>query len=390
MGDGEDFEEDEEFGYAGIRRIAEVRRTRPERERNLIEAAEEIWAIKIAEQREKAVANKAALTRLFAHMPNLRRIEVCEWKRGFEEYGIEDRIDDDVERQFAGFKPTGTHVELLSHAIQASNTCIKHLTLPAIDILSMTLDSALENLFKSLTTLSFNAEDIVFMEKESSQDISNVTKLMIWTSSTLQHLEFRNLTTSHPQLPSVGEHSISRIFGEECTDSTSETTETKPLVFPNLKTLKLRSMILNTPSLIAFLSLQPALEYAYFEYIYIATIGYKWSDVAQALPRSCSKFYVKQCGHELYAPDSPIAYNHIKDFRPYKEPFPPHVGWQASEAFFQKEQDERNRVEAEMATWVLPPRLAAMQAFGERDERTKEERVQHLKMCYSHAEFERT
>jgi hypothetical protein len=389
MYDEEDFEDDEEFGYAGIRRIAEERRARPEKERNLIEAAEEIWTVKVAQQREKAEANKAALTRLFAHMPNLRRVDICEWKCEFGEYGIEDRIDDDVERQFAGFKPTWEHLELLSHAIQASNTRIKHLTLPAIDMPSIRLNSSVENLFKSLTTLSFNTEDIDFMHKESRQDISDITKLMTLTSSTLQHLEFRNVSTSHPQLPQVGEHFLERIFGSSSTDATTETIVTTPLVFPKLRTLKLRSMILNTPSLIAFLSIQPVLEYALFEYIYIATIGYTWADVAQTLPQSCSKFYISQCGHEIYGPDSPVASNHIKDFRPYRDPFPTRAGWRASDAFFQKDQDERDREEAKMAKWVLPPGLQAMTAFGERDERTKEERVQQLKMCYPNSEFER-
>jgi hypothetical protein len=90
MNEEEEFESDDEYGYVGIRRIAEKRRTRPERERNLIESAEKIWVAKVEEQRMKAKINQAALTRLFENMRNLRGIEINEWRCDIGEYGIED------------------------------------------------------------------------------------------------------------------------------------------------------------------------------------------------------------------------------------------------------------------------------------------------------------
>jgi hypothetical protein len=93
MYDEEDFEDDEEFGYAGVRRIVEERRLRPERERSLIEAAEEIWSLKIVEQHEKADTNKSALVRLFTNMPNLIHVEICDWKCQLEEYGIAESVE---------------------------------------------------------------------------------------------------------------------------------------------------------------------------------------------------------------------------------------------------------------------------------------------------------
>jgi hypothetical protein len=294
-----------------------------------------------------------------------------------------NRLSDVVERQFAGCKPVWAHLELLSHALQASNRHIKHLTLPGIDPLSLTISSSLESLFGSLTTFSFNSEDIAFMKEESSQDASVLTKLIGCASQTLQSLDFRNISTSHPQLPEIGEHFLERLVGRRGTDPT----ETAPLVFPNLKTLKLRSMILNSPSLITFLSLQPALEHVRFEYVYLATIGYTWADIAQALPPSCTTLYISQCGHEKAAAHLVAAYNYIKDFRPYRDPFPLHAGWRASEALFEKEQEDRARAAAKI-NWVPPPQWANVMG-GEKDERSKEDRAHDLKMRYAYAEFER-
>jgi hypothetical protein len=290
-----------------------------------------------------------------------------------------NQFSDVVLRQFAGYKPIWTHLELLSHAMQASNRRIKHLTLPSIDPLSLTTSSSLEKLFSSLTTFSFNAEDIAFMEEEQSQDASVLTSLIGCASQTLQSLDFRNLWASHAQLPEIGEHFLERLVGRR----DSNPTETVPLVFPNLRTLKLRSLVLNSPSLISFLSLQPALEHVRFEYVYIATIGYTWADVAQALPASCTTLYIGRCGHEKDAAHIVAAYNYIKEFRPYRDPFPPYAGWRASEALFEKEQEDRARAAANN-NWVLPPPWAA-----EKDERSEEERNYAMKMSYNYAEFER-
>jgi hypothetical protein len=93
MYDEEDFEDDEEFGYAGVRRIVEDRRSRPERERGLIEAAEETWRLKVSEQHEKVDGNKRALARLFANMPNLIHVEICDWTCQLEEFGITESAE---------------------------------------------------------------------------------------------------------------------------------------------------------------------------------------------------------------------------------------------------------------------------------------------------------
>jgi hypothetical protein len=117
--------------------------------------------------------------------------------------------------------------------------------------------------------------------------------------------------------------------------------------------------------------------------VYIATIGYTWADVAQAMPQSCTTFYISECGHELYGPGSPVASNHIKSFHPYRDAFPPHIGWRASEAFFKREQEDKARMEANPFFFRAP--LATTRDDAQR----KEDQLLKLKMCYTEAEFER-
>ncbi|KAF2032425.1 hypothetical protein EK21DRAFT_110097 [Setomelanomma holmii] len=379
--DEEDFEDDEEFGYAGDRRIDAERRARAGQERTVVEAAERIWADKLAAQCSNADANLAALTRLFRHMPRLERIEITKWSCDLADFGFENGYDSEVGEQFASCKTTWTHLELLSGSLDASHAHIKHLTLPAIDPLSLTTNSSLEALFARLITLSFNIEDILFLTRTSSTRATALIKLIQRASHTLQTIDFRNNTTSHPQLPETDEHFLEQLFQAADADAQEQAT---PLVFPQLKRLRLRSIILNTPSLIDFLSEQPVLESVKFEYVYLATTGYKWGDVAKALPPTCRKFYVNYCGHELYRPDSPIAYNHIIEFKPYQEPLPISTSWQTNDAILEERWNDISRQEA--LVWPLPPG-----SFRQNEQsKSKEEWIKEQRnLTWREAEFER-
>ncbi|CAN9289460.1 unnamed protein product [Alternaria alternata] len=383
MYEAEDFETDSEGEYAGeyagIRRRAEERLARPGKERNLIEQAEAIWVSKVEEQRERADGILAALVKLFAHMPSLKAIEIQQWHCDLSDYGFVDGVDNEVSEQFSGCSTTWKHLELLSSALQASNSRIQSLVLPKIHPSSITTSAALEHMFSSLTTLSFNAESVNFLLESPNNEGSLLASLICHASQTLQTLEFRNMTTSHPQLPDVGEHYIEKLLGSVSAPASTYT----PLVFPALKTLKLRSLLLETPSVINFLSQQPKLQYAHFEYVYLTSIGYKWHNVAQKLPPSCNKLYIGRCGHEKWALNSPAAYNHIKPFLPFKEEFPSTSGWRLNELAFQREMDDdlQRQLDAGMAG-VLPPDQMYMG-------KTREEWVAMMRLASDHAEFER-
>jgi hypothetical protein len=89
----EDWEDDEEFSYVGMRRLDEERRARPGKERDLVEAAEIVWATKVQEQELNAGTNMAALIRFFENAPCLKGIEVKHWRVDLQSYGIEDRYE---------------------------------------------------------------------------------------------------------------------------------------------------------------------------------------------------------------------------------------------------------------------------------------------------------
>lgn len=96
MDDGSDaWENDEEWGYVGLRRQMEARRRRSEEERDAISKAELCWHRELQEQNEKKDANHAALVRLFQNMPKLKSLQVLEWSCADElqKHGIESGIE---------------------------------------------------------------------------------------------------------------------------------------------------------------------------------------------------------------------------------------------------------------------------------------------------------
>ena len=117
-----------------------------------------------------------------------------------------------MSEQFSGCSTTWKHLELLSSALQASNSRIQSLVLSKIHPSSITTSAALEHMFSSLTTLSFNVESVDFLLESPNNEGSLLASLICHASETLQTLEFRNITTSHPQLPDMGEHYIEKLL----------------------------------------------------------------------------------------------------------------------------------------------------------------------------------
>ncbi|CAN9395079.1 unnamed protein product [Alternaria alternata] len=146
----------------------------PEVQQELIVKAESVWTENVAQQRENAEENLAALVKLFLHMLNLKGIEIIEWSFDLGEYGFPDSgerirsflVFNEVEtfshelgEQFGGCSTTWKHLELLSSAVQLARIHIAILSISKIDLFTLTTNDALENLFRSLTGLSFNVEN---------------------------------------------------------------------------------------------------------------------------------------------------------------------------------------------------------------------------------------
>lgn len=89
------WDEDEEWSYVGLRRQAEARINRPEKERELIEKAESYWNAKVLEQEQRKNNNHSALVCVFRSMPILSSIDILEWSCASElrEHGIVEKIE---------------------------------------------------------------------------------------------------------------------------------------------------------------------------------------------------------------------------------------------------------------------------------------------------------
>lgn len=235
---------------------------------------------------------------------------------------------DDVCEQFLGTKPVTMNLNLLSYALTLSKTHIKRLIVDGISS-SIKTTATLESLFSSLTVLSLKLPKIGFMELHSSRRVSGLIKLLTCASQTLE-----DLTVSGNQFE--GEKDLNRLFAEPSDDATATTA---PLVFPKMKKLRLKSFILYTPSLNDFLSQQPTLRHVDFKRIHLATTGYEWSDVAKAMPASCTSFRVDDCSHKLKSPSNPVAVHHLNGFKPFSkdDAFDADAGWQANERLFKEE-----------------------------------------------------
>ncbi|KAL1793807.1 hypothetical protein ACET3X_007228 [Alternaria dauci] len=382
----DDYESDD-GEYRGIRRLAAARLARPGEEHELIVKAESIWARKVTQQCEKAGTNLSALVKLFTHMPNLKDIEIREWSCDLAQYGFKGSMGREVGQQFAGCSTTWKHLELLSAAVQKANIHIASLFTPKINLFTLTTNGALESLFSSITALSFNVENADLLRAAPNNEPSPFAALLRQTSRTLEVLEFRNLTTSHPQIPNAGDILLSRIFGESHEAGSPDNTVP---VFSRLKTLKLRSLYLSVPYLIDFVSQQPKLQYAHFDYVYLTPEGYKWSHVAERLPPSCKKLYIGNCGHDKFDPNTPTVDGHIKSFLPYKEGFPATSDWRVDESLVEQKMDNDEQAQKNSGWHMAPgPPGAPPGSRGLYRTTTREELRAKYRMAYSCAVFRR-
>lgn len=103
--------------------------------------------------------------------------------------------------------------------------------------------------------------------------------------------------------------------------------------------------------------------------------------MASALPPSCTSLFIKDCGHELYKPDSPVAYNHINPFSLYVEDFPASSGWKASETWIEEEMKEAHTLIKEHVAECGEEHVEAGLPF--------KEWIKMMKRGYKHTVFER-
>ncbi|CAN9473465.1 unnamed protein product [Alternaria alternata] len=345
--------ESDDGGCFSARRLDLAPLARPEVQQELIAKAESVWTEKVAQQRENAGENLAALVKLFMHMPNLKGIEIREWSSDLGEYGFPgsgerirsflvfnevETFSRELGEQLSGCSTTWKHLEMLSSAVQLAKIHVASLSISKIDLFTLTTNDALESLFSSLTGLSLNVENSrLTRDSVENNKASPFAALLRRASQTLENLECGNVTTWNCDIPNYKSPLLNRLFGGSYISSP---TDTAPLVFPALKTLKLRDVEVDAAYLIDFVSQQPKLQYAHFDLVGLTSEGYLWSDVAEYLPSSCKKLYIGNCGHGTFAPDTPDIGGKGKTFFPYVEGFPATSDWRVDESFLEQEMDD--------------------------------------------------
>ncbi|RYO55539.1 hypothetical protein AA0113_g8704 [Alternaria arborescens] len=335
------------------RRLALAPLARPEVQQELIVKAESVWTEKVAQQRENAEENLAALVKLFLHMPNLKGIEIRVWSFDLGEYGFPgsaerirsflvfnevETFSHELGEQFGGCSTIWKHLELLSSAVQLAKIRIASLSISKIDLFTLKTNHALENLFSSLAGLSLNVENSrLTRDAVENNEASPFAALLRRASQNLENLECGNVTTWNCDIPNYKNPLLNRLFGGSYISGPADTA---PLVFPALKTLKLRDVEVDAAYLIDFVSQQPKLQYAHFDLVGLTSERYLWGDVAEHLPPSCKKLYIGNCGHGTFDPDTPVVGGKGRAFFPYVEGFPATSDWTVDESFLDQEMDD--------------------------------------------------
>ncbi|TGJ84376.1 hypothetical protein E0Z10_g4386 [Xylaria hypoxylon] len=296
--DGDDWE-------AAIERVLEHRRTRPEREANIIDAAQTTWNEKIAEQKLNEEAVAVALTRLFQAMKFLKKIEIRPWEFDGRLLfpGLESCVSYGIDVQRRGSFPSTRFLEIIAQALHAADRRIKHLNISEFFADHLHDSSATRHLFTGLQHIRMDVIHVEFLADEARK-AQVLVDLFKCAQPTLQRLSI--------------------VAGGDGADEAGET----PLVFPQLEFVRLGGLILSTPPLVRFLRAQPNLKRLEFSNIYLSTPDAGWPSLVEALPTSVESWKVSgPLGHEPVNADGPTAYNWMTTWIPQE--LPPTSGWKA-------------------------------------------------------------
>ncbi|KAI1348440.1 hypothetical protein F5Y01DRAFT_212743 [Xylaria sp. FL0043] len=317
---GADDGTDEAAWEAAIERVLEHRRTRPEREAEVVSAARATWDKKIAEQKENEEAVATALTRLFSVMAALERVEIRPWV--FDGCllfpGLENCVSYVIDVQRRDSFPCTFFLEKIARALYTANRRIIHLRVCEFFAWRLHDSPASRHLFTGLQSIALEMIHVEFLADEA-QKVQVLIDLFKCAQPTLRELSIL-AGGKWPQLPARGGHSLLKMLG----DGNDETGEA-PLVFPRLDTIKLGGIILSTPPLLQFLRAQPSLKRLEFSHVYLSTPGAGWPSLIEALPATVGS--LKMCsrlGHEPVNADGPTAYNWMTTWEPQESQI---AGW---------------------------------------------------------------
>ncbi|CAG9983337.1 unnamed protein product [Clonostachys byssicola] len=318
---GDDGGEDEEDRYeARIQRVIARRAARPEVERDQIQETEEHWNLKRQEQEANSEKVEASLLELIS-CTNLKELEIQAWEfagfgAGFGGLCFESFVIDSYRKVSS---PTAHHLHLIARCLHKCGRHIEKLHVRALNPEMIQDSLAMRFAFEGLRHIRLNLYHVDSLLENSSFDHA-LPHLLEHAGPTLERIELV-AGSRWPRLPSRGVHLLSKIFYQKETSKT--------LSFPNLRSFRLVSLIVSTPSLLEFITAQPKIAKLEFSYVYLATLGMGWESLASALPASVEILEVSgSLGHEPIAgSDDPIAYNWCADWKYSEKQLLTESGW---------------------------------------------------------------
>ncbi|CAH0046162.1 unnamed protein product [Clonostachys solani] len=290
---------------------------RVERQRQHIVEAEEAWKEKSHEQEQASGDVEASLQELFQHMPRLQELEVRPW-----EFNDWDGLLSDY------YQTDGPYVNLsvavildtISKSLEKSNRHIEKLIVHAFNPELAKDSPAMRHTFTGLHHLSLGI-DLVDSLLEDAPTNRVIPALLKCSQHTLQHLEIFS-GGKFPQFPSQGVHFLSKVLNDGETD--------KALCLPNLRTLRLRSLLVDTKSLLDFVTAQPKLSDLKFGHVCLVTPGMGWVYLVTHLPKAVQKWEAfGKLGHEPVTDfERVVSSSACIEWDYYNQPIPAGTSWE--------------------------------------------------------------
>lgn len=187
----------------------------------------------------------------------------------------------------------------LAQALSSAERGIEELHLPRLVFNDFRDTAALRHVFSGLRCLKMQLWNVGSLREYRPQSLAWV-ELFKCAQQTLQSLEIAG--GIFPYLPDEGSHTLINMLGTEDTG--------EPRIFPELRTLRVQTLILNTPLLVRFLNCQPKITNLHFGHTYLATPGQGWPFLVKSSPQTVQTWTLSRTvGHEPVLGHDPVAYH---------------------------------------------------------------------------------
>lgn len=213
--------------------------------------------------------------------------------------------------------------EAIASGLRSANNTIISLKFKNFDPSHVVVNADSCYVFAHLTNLTLHLATVDFLTPYCTNPRPELAQIMQLTLPGLKHLKVRFWGKGRPGKCPRLQNTLDSIL---CAPRTKTSTPITPFIFPYLETLKLSHYVLYSPSLTAFLAVQPSLRSVFFKHVTLAAVEERcWATVASLLPASLETWKVEDCG----------IYNQASEFwkafpiPPEEDVVPKSTGWKA-------------------------------------------------------------